>query len=86
MKTFKDLVFNERNGTMIHAEVQFPNTYGVSVIKGFGSYGYREGLYELAILYEKDICYTTDIASDVIGRLTPDAISTIMGRVQALAE
>jgi hypothetical protein len=82
MKTFKDLIFDEQEGKQ--AVIRFPNNYGVSVINGVGSYGHKEGLYELAVLYEDDLCYTTCITSDVIGHLTPDGASDIMKRVQEL--
>jgi hypothetical protein len=49
---FGDLAFYP-HGNMpdgIAARHFFPNGYGVSVVQFPGSYGYEEGLYEVAIL------------------------------------
>jgi len=50
------------------------NGYGVSVVQHPYSYGGTEGLWELAILEGNsenwNLCYETDITSDVLGYLT----------------
>ena len=86
MKTFKDLQFSspKKEYDIERSKIHFPNGYGVSVIRGSGTYGYREGLYELAILYGGDITYNTGIAEDVIGHLDEDGVSDIMAQVQEL--
>jgi hypothetical protein len=72
----------------IQAKMFFPNGYGVSVIKGFGTYGAEEGLYEMAVLKgdinKSELCYSTNITSDVIGHLCPDKVTEIMHKVQKL--
>jgi hypothetical protein len=45
----------------------FDNGYGASIIKSKYSYGGRQGLWELAVLKDKQICYSTHITDDVIG-------------------
>lgn len=68
----------------------FPNGYGASIIKGPHSYGGPEGLWEMAVLHGSDeigegaICYSTPITSDVIPRLTAEAVVIELHRVAAL--
>lgn len=84
-KTFDDIEFNwvEHLGG-VKSTTLFDNGYGVSVIKHDGSYGGKQGLYELAVLKEGDICYDTEITNDVIGHLTPESVTEIMIKVQEL--
>lgn len=63
---------------------QFPNGYGASVIKHKGSYGYDKGLWELAVLHEGELCYDTEITSDVIGRLNDPEVDNILGQISRL--
>lgn len=84
-KTFDDIEFtwvDYLGGNT--SSTYFNNGYGVSVIKHDGSYGGKEGLYELAVLKNGDICYDTEITNDVIGYLTPEMVTEIMIRVQEL--
>jgi hypothetical protein len=85
LKTFDDLVFNpHRAGVGTHAELNFQNGYGVSVI--FGSHFYSDGVstYEVAIRHGKSLCYRTPITSDVIGWQSKSEVTDIMQRVQEL--
>ena len=52
----------------------FPNGYGISVIRGFGSYGQREGLFEIALLKNGSLAYDKGDFEDVIGHLTPEKV------------
>ena len=82
---FKDLEFKpylDWNG--VQAKVNFENGYGASVIRAYGSYGYERGLYELAILKNDEICYDTEIASDVIGYLNESGVEDLSSRIQRL--
>jgi hypothetical protein len=64
---------------------KFPNGYGASVIKHFGSYGYEKDLFELAVLDSEDnLCYTTPIANDVIGYLTNDEVLELLERIKEI--
>lgn len=90
MKTFEDLVFENRNDEIgwIWVKMFFDNWYWVSVVKWYWSYGYEEGLYELWVVkwteQESSLCYDTPITDDVIGYLTPAKITSIMKQVQRL--
>jgi hypothetical protein len=92
--TFNDLKFETREGRKgdllsgVQALVFFSNGYGASVIKGRGSYGSDKDLYELAVVKTEgdswDLCYDTHITDDVIGFLTEDGITHILGQIEAL--
>ena len=87
--TFDDLDFGPRQVGGIQAVVFFDNGYGASVIKGYGSYGYAQGLYELAVLKTDedgwDLCYDTGLTEDVEGYLTPEDVTSWLNRIEALA-
>ncbi len=72
----------------IAAKLFFDNGYGVSVVRFPGSYGYIEGLYEVAILKgtkdDYDLCYDTPIADDILGHRDEEDVENIMEEVSAL--
>lgn len=76
----------ERFGGMdgIQARHDFPNGYGVSVVRGFGTYGSDQGLYELAVMYKGSICYNSPITEDVVGWLTLEQAQDLADQVAAL--
>lgn len=63
---------------------RFSNGYGASVIRGPFTYGGPDGLWELAVLYGEDICYSTIITQDVVGYLSEAAVNKILGRIEEL--
>lgn len=67
---------------------RFPNDYGASIIKHFGSYRSSEDLWELAVIYfegEKwGLTYDTEITDDVVGNLTDQDVLELLRRIQAL--
>ena len=70
---------------------KFENNYGASVIKRWGSYGYMEDQFELAVLYfdedGKDcITYSTPITDDVIGYLNNDEVLELLEKIKDLKE
>jgi hypothetical protein len=86
---FSDLDFQPHSiGTGVQAIQFFDNGYGVSVVKFYGSYGYEQGLYELAVLKGVDedyqICYDTPITDDVLGYQTPEEIEQLLEKVESL--
>lgn len=52
---------------------KFPNGFGASVVFHIGSYGYEQGLCEIAVIdwlgEEWEITYSTSVTNDVIGYL-----------------
>ena len=69
--------------------VKFDNGYGASVVRFDGSYGFENGLYELAVVevHEKDefrLNYDTEITDDVIGHLTEERVSNLLKKIALL--
>ena len=87
MKTFKDIQFKTNpmgEDFGIVSRTKFKNGYEASVVKSEHSYGGRDGLYELAIFKDGEICYDTPITNDVIGYLRPEDVTDVMERIQKL--
>ena len=63
---------------------EFENGYGASLVCCPGSYGYEEGLWELAVIKNGDICYDTPITDDVIGNLNDPEADEILERIARL--
>lgn len=88
MKTFKDLEFNINNDEYMkgkNSRIHFDNGYGASVVSHEFSYGGKEGLYELAVLFNNEIHYENPIANgDVIGYLTEEQVSDLLIKIQKL--
>jgi hypothetical protein len=74
----------------VQAKHFFPNGYGVSVVRFPGSYGYAQGLYEVAVIKVSDdedgfdLCYDTPITDDVLGHRDETDVEIIMEEVAAL--
>lgn len=91
MKTFEDLEFKpHRHMPGLQAIMYFPNGYGVSVVRFklmldssmYGSYTSNEKEWEVAILKDGKLCYTTPLTDDVIGHQTDSEVTEIMRQVQ----
>ena len=70
----------------VRYEFRFPNGYGASVIKFFGSYGYEDDLWELALLKETyegkwELEYTELVGFDVLGHLTDEKVNKYLKRI-----
>ena len=76
---------NDFNGG-IQKVYQFPNGYGASVIKHEGSYGGSDGLWELAVLKEEELCYDTSITNDVLGRLNDPEVDNYLRQISQLTD
>ncbi|MCO0831936.1 hypothetical protein NFX39_02345 [Fructobacillus sp. W13] len=68
---------------------KFSNGYGASVVFHFGSYGYENGLCEIAVLKfddngRYDICYTTPITEDVIGYADDKTRDEVLKQIKEL--
>jgi hypothetical protein len=88
MKTFKDLDFEFYPYGVFsstRAVMHFENEYGISVITGKGAYVNGEKPYEIAVLYNGEITYNTDITDNVIGWQNEDNVTDIMKKIQELA-
>jgi hypothetical protein len=84
---FEDLNFTTINESHMQGKrcrIEFNNGYGASVVSHDYSYGGKNGLYEVAVLKDNDICYDTPITNDVIGYLTEDEVSDILIKIQNL--
>ena len=86
MKTFNDLEFNEMDSFYngVQARIIFENGYGASVVKHNFSYGGKDGLYELAVTKDDDLCYDTSVTNDVEGYLSPDDVTELLKKIQSL--
>jgi len=87
MKTFKDIEFkpNPRGEDFgIVSRTQFDNGYEASVVKSDYTYGGKNGLYELAVFKDGEICYDTPVTDDVIGYLRPEDVTDVMAKIQQL--
>lgn len=90
--TFDDLKFEPRFFRPgVKACVFFENGYGASIIKGLGTYGYEDGLYELAVLHKNeadpdgyDLVYDTPITDDVLGGLAENEVTEVLAQIEAL--
>lgn len=70
---------------------RFPNGYGASIVRGYGTYGYEQGLYELAVIRfvgddpdDFGLCYSTPITDDVLGYLSIEDVAVLLLRVAKL--
>ena len=63
---------------------KFDNGYGASVIKHDYSYGGKNGLWEIAVLENDELCYNTPITEDVIGHLSWENVENILTEIQEL--
>ena len=87
MKTFKDIEFKPNpmgEDFGIVSRTQFDNGYEASVVKSEHSYGGKDGLYELAIFKDDEICYDTPITNDVLGYLSDKDVTEILIKIQQL--
>jgi len=62
----------------------FPNGYGASVVKHSYSYGGKDNKWELAVLKDGDLCYNTDITSDVLGYLNDPEVDSYLRQIEKL--
>ena len=56
----------------------FDNGYGASIVTGPATYGHKQGLYEIAVLYKGSVCYSTFITDDVIGFATVERCEEVL--------
>ena len=67
----------------IHYFFDFKNGWGASVIKFYGSYGYEQDLWELAVLKNKELHYDNPVANgDVCGYLTDKEVNRLLRQIE----
>lgn len=74
------------DGTDMQHLYLFANGYGASVLRSSYSFGGDRGLFELAVLKDGDICYSTPITNDVIGYLTADEVAEYLQQIEKLPD
>jgi hypothetical protein len=88
MVTFNNLKFEPTENCFhggIKTRVYFENGYGASVVRHEYSYGGKEGLYELAVLFNGEIHYDNPVADgDVKGYLTEKEVTQLLIEIQNL--
>jgi len=83
--SFGDLKFAPRGGgDGIAARLTFPNGYSASVVRGSGTYGAAEGLYELAVMHDGRLVYDTPITDDVLGYLSEGDVTERLNEIAML--
>lgn len=80
--TFKELEFYPHEVLSgEHARYTFPNGYGVSVVNSYGTYS-SEGTYEVGIMHNDDLTYSTPLTGDVLAYQTPEEINEILATIE----
>jgi len=75
----------------LHGGIQriyrFENSrYGASVVCHEGSYSRKGSKWELAVLYDDELCYDTHITNDVRGWLNDDDVQNILAQIDRLRD
>lgn len=88
MKTFTNLdfeIFSDGLKSGKKTRIEFENGWGASVVSHDYSYGGKDGLYELAVLFDNEINYDNPIAGgDVRGYLTEEEVTDLLIQIQNL--
>ena len=63
---------------------EFDNGYGASVVRNSMSYGSENGLYEVAVLKNGDLCYTSPVTQDVVGHLDIFGVKNTLTAIKKL--
>jgi len=64
----------------------FKNDFGISVVRGFGTYGSEKKLFEIAVLYKGELHFNNPIANgDVKGYLTEKDVLKIGKKIANLS-
>lgn len=87
IEEFKQYLVDEEHDWGHHYIFRFPNNYGASVIKNFGSYGNEQDLWEMALIFfDEDgdwhLTYEKDFDDDVKGYLTDDNVIELLEKIK----
>ena len=91
MTTFNELNFEDHPiGNGKQAKVFFKNGFGASIVQFNGSYGYKQKLWELAVLKGNEkvwgLTYDTPITDHVIGYLSEPEVTETLKSIELLAD
>ena len=76
----------ERDGGVQYI-FEFKNNYQASVVKFWGTYGYEEDLWELAVLKNHKLHYDNPVADgDVCGDLTDKEVNELLRKIESFKE
>jgi len=64
--------------------VTFTNGYTASVVRGLGTYGFSDGLWEVAVMHGNTLVYDTPVTDDVLGYRTAEQVNQILSQIAAL--
>jgi hypothetical protein len=65
---------------------KFDNGYGASVVSHLGSYGGKNGLFEVAVIgKDGDLDYTTPVTNNVIGWLDFTGVAEVLEQIKNLS-
>jgi hypothetical protein len=67
-----------------HKVYKFDNGYEASVVCNFGTYGAKDGLFEVAVMKDGYIVYDTPVTNDVVGWLDFAGVADILNKIKAL--
>jgi hypothetical protein len=86
MKTLNDMVFNLTNpyGNE-RAELNFPNGYGASILRGDYLDKVKGENYEVAVLKGEDLCFETYLTDTVLCYQTEQQVNDCLKAIQQLA-
>ena len=63
----------------------FPNGYSASVIKFWGTYGWEDDLWEMALMKDEELVYEHDF-DDVIGNLSDEDVNEMLNKIKNYKE
>lgn len=64
--------------------VSFDNGYAASIVSSDLSYGGKNGLFEVAVLYNGKIVYDTPITNDVVGFCDFEDVDQVLKNIKQL--
>ena len=81
--TFEDLMFTAHPiGCGIQATIELPNKWGLSVVTGNPHFYCDDNTYEVAILYDGILTYTSGLTDDVLSYQTKEDINNILAELE----
>ena len=86
---FEKYLYKVREESNLHYIFKFDNGYGAIVVKNKFSYGHEQDLFELSVIkfvdeFTLNLCFSTEITSDVIGYLNNDDVLELLERIKNL--